>query len=206
MNKGLVAAVVPLVVGLLVLIASLFGTESGKEVSQVKTLYDRVGALEDKYREVQLLNQKQTEKIAKLTIELATKYAPDLAVKEFMDNAPFPAWTKIAGEGGTIPVMWHINSNYELDYKVSKEFYVGKTDYQVWPLEVADGFYKTDLFVLQNLIGTCEEESIKYTPTGPLLGPLKDEPPTSVMICKWPTKIMGKLAIAGVVLPKGGGG
>jgi outer membrane murein-binding lipoprotein Lpp len=202
MNKAILSAAVAIMVGILGVAGTSINSKAEREAQKMDTLYSRVSDLEVKYAQEQAINRKQSEVIADLKTELASKFVTqEVAIKDFMDNAPFPAWAKLVKEG--MPEMWHINPYYEMDFKISKEFYVGKNDFEVWPRNIAQGYYERDVFVMNTLLGKCEEEEVNYTPTGPMVGPTPGEPVYNILVCKWPTKIAGKLAIAGVVLPAG---
>lgn len=202
MNKAILSAAVAVLVGIISVAGTSINSKTERDARNMEVLYERVSDLESKYMEVQALNQEQSEKISDLKSELASKFVTqEVAIKDFMDNAPFPAWAKLVKEG--MPEMWHINPYYEMDFKISKEFYVGKNDFEVWPRSIAQGYYEKDVFIMDTLLGKCEEEEVNYTPTGPMVGPTPGEPTYNILVCKWPTKIAGKLAIAGVILPAG---
>lgn len=198
MNGAVIGVIGTLAVGLLAFAAEYIASTRMQDVDLVRVLYERVEDLEGRYREVALANQSQAENITKLTIQLATKYEPDQAVKEYIDNMPFPAWVKVTQGDTDSPelVMWYLNDEYEEAFGVTKEKYIGKTDFNIWPKDIALGFYERDLAVLSSLSSHCSDESVLYTPIGPLV----EATPEHAQICKWPTTIGGKRAVAGQLM------
>lgn len=199
MNGAIIGVIATLVVGVLAFTADYVSSTRVQDVELVKVLYSRVESLEGKYRRVALENRDQAANIAKLTIQLATKYEPDKVVKEYIENMPFPAWVKVTQGVADEQefVMWYLNEEYERMFSIPKERYIGKTDFDIWPKEIALGFYQNDLAVLHSLTGNCTDERISYTPTGPLI----EGTPEHAQICKWPTTIGGKKAVAGQLMP-----
>ncbi len=61
----------------------------------------------------------------------------------FMDNSPGIAWIKDE-EGRHV----YLSKNYERRFGVKLDDWLGKTDYELWPLETAQEFRKNDLIVL----------------------------------------------------------
>ena len=68
-----------------------------------------------------------------------------------LDSMPFPAWVKSCSVKGNIPEfrMHFCNRAYEDMFNKSRTIYIGKTDYDMWPREIADRFYYHDLEVLR---------------------------------------------------------
>lgn len=199
MNGAVVGVVATILVGLIAFTADYIASTRVQDVELVKVLYNRVENLEGQYRKVAIMNQAQAANITKLTIQLATKYEPDQAVKEYIENMPFPAWVKVTqGEADDQEfVMWYLNEEYERMFSIPKERYIGKTDFDIWPKDIALGFYVNDLAVLNSSTSNCSDERITYTPTGPLIEGTTEH----AQICKWPTVIGGKKAVAGQLLP-----
>ena len=201
MNKAIVAAIAVILAAFLAFLEKSNSSERAEQSALIGILYQRVDALEEKYLRVVTQNQIQASKITKLTIELSDKYSPDEALKTYIDNMPFPAWVKVVNGSGSAAefTMWHLNREYEDVFNIRKESYIGKTDFEVWPQRLALGFYENDLSILNTEISACNREEIKYTPIGPIM-----ESTEFVQVCKWRTKIMGKRAVAGQLLPSSG--
>lgn len=73
-------------------------------------------------------------------------------------DLPFAYWFK-----DTQLTMMYINSQYEKQFNIKSADYVNKTDYDVWPLDMADKFVTTDKTLLASnnefIIDTEEVES-----------------------------------------------
>lgn len=69
----------------------------------------------------------------------------------FVESMPIPCWIK-----DTYGVMRFLNNAYEKIYDVRKDNYIGKTDDQVWPPEIAEAFKKRDDEVYEGKV-------VKYT-------------------------------------------
>lgn len=65
---------------------------------------------------------------------------------------PYPAFVKVVQrdpENNSVSfVMQMVNEAYEKQFKVGEWDYAGKTDYEIWPKEVADVYYQHDATVL----------------------------------------------------------
>lgn len=197
--NGYLTAAAAVVVGLFALIGDSLISEKNENIELVKVLYDRVENLESKYVKLSSTNHDQANSILKLRMQLATKYEPDQTIKDYIENMPFPAWVKVVQGDLNSPefVMWYLNEAYERTFDVTKERYIGKTDSEIWPKGLALEFYKNDLLVLNSFSSNCRDESINYTPLGPLAkGETED-----TQVCKWPTTIGGKRAVAGQIMP-----
>jgi len=70
-------------------------------------------------------------------------------LKSFIDQMEFPAWIKVVRrDGDNIKfVMLEINLAYTEVFGIKRTDYVGKTDHDVWPKEIADSFSISDLRV-----------------------------------------------------------
>lgn len=75
----------------------------------------------------------------------------------FIEHMPLPCWAKDLN----FKMIW-INAEYEQNWNIKKSQYEGKTDFDVWPKEIADQFRYHDLLVMQNktLLETIEEVPI----------------------------------------------
>lgn len=65
----------------------------------------------------------------------------------FLDNLNIPAWFK--DRDG---VMKYINTSYSLTFAVTPQQYVGRTDIEVWPPEVARNFTRNDAEVVHRRV------------------------------------------------------
>ncbi len=62
----------------------------------------------------------------------------------FMDNTPNVAWMK-DDEGRYV----YINKSYERRFGVKTDSWLGKTDFDIWPREIAEGYRQNDRIVLE---------------------------------------------------------
>ena len=70
------------------------------------------------------------------------------ALEKMMRQLPYPAWIKLAlpkSDGGWEFRMQYINPSYEARMGVPLLDYVGKTDFDVWPHEVASAYFANDM-------------------------------------------------------------
>jgi hypothetical protein len=140
-------------------------------------LYERLAQLEERV-------EKQARQITTLTIELSRKYEPDGALRSYMNNMPFPAFIKIVerdAANNPIFINWHINPAYQTRYEIDRAAYKGATDFEMWPKEIATAYNSFDRYVLA--IGKAQCDIV-----------IKQR------VCKWPTIVEGKQAIAGIIL------
>jgi PAS domain S-box-containing protein len=75
--------------------------------------------------------------------------------RAFMDNSPFIAWAK-DDQGRHI----YLNRAYEDRFGVKLDDWYGKTDFELWPADIAELFWKNDQMVLSsNGLTQIEEET-----------------------------------------------
>ena len=171
------------------------------DADMVQTLYKQVQYLQERMAQQQETMQEklfaQQAQIVSLKLQLSEKYEHTSILKEYLDAMPYPAWIKVADttDNGVIKVItnWHINDAYEKFFGITNEFYNGKTDFEVWPNEVARQFFANDTAVLLRLTNKCKSETFPnkvFDGTKDLTG----------YVCKWPLQVEGRPAIAGQVL------
>lgn len=100
--------------------------------------------------------QKASEDIIKTHVETQVKKANGVPWS-FIDNTPIPCWAKDINSR----YLW-INDEYCQQWNIKKSQFEGKTDYEVWPPDVAEEFRTNDLRVIHNkiLIETIEKVPI----------------------------------------------
>lgn len=107
-----------------------------------RIVMDRLGAVEESNEECMEENQELMRELGILKTNLIVMQASS-------DSAPFAAWMK-----NTDGKMIFVNAKYEAKFLLcrgfTKEDYLGKDDYAVWPKEVADSFRKNDAMVLRD--------------------------------------------------------
>jgi PAS domain-containing protein len=110
----------------------------------------------------------------------------------FLDSMMLPSWYKdVTG------VMRYINSAYTMTFNVSPAEYIGKTDYEVWPAEIARAFRRHDAMVV------AQRATIQFHE----LIPTSDRslPPQQWFVCKFPVidPISGEVkGVGGWCMPK----
>lgn len=86
-------------------------------------------------------------------------------LQSYLDSIPTPAWIKRLNDDGLFE-MYMINKKYSEYYGIAKNRYEGKTDYQVWPREIADQWHVNDMHVYYTGGYLRSNESIPIKGTG----------------------------------------
>ncbi len=173
------------------------GNVKQADADLVAALYDQVQQLQVQITERDKEMFGLQSQITGLRIQLSKKYEASEILRGYLDAMPHPAWIKIANKHNDEVefVMWHINAQYEDYFDVSAGRYVGRTDYQVWPHQVADQFYKNDRLVLSRMDDHCMYERFPHYPTDP------EQDSAGGYVCKWVLTVDGQIAIAGQLIP-----
>ena len=108
-------------------------------------------------------------------------------ISSFVTSIPLPCWIKDANKK-----ILYINSAYEKIYNIAYEDYVGRTDYEVWPKDVADSFTQNDQDVLEN----GKVYSVEIITSNNKNGKKRDH----ITVVKFPIRSKGEIiGIAGLV-------
>lgn len=183
------------VVALVTAVASISGSYfmwSGSvkqaDAEMVRTLYEQVQEQQKTIFELQ-------GEVVSLRIQLSKQHEASNILKEFLDASPHATWIKlVVGDGSEIRfVMWHINQAYEDLFNVSLGRYEGKTDFDIWPHQVARRFYENDMLTLSKMDDYCVYEDFTDGPNE-IAG-------KGGYVCKWVITVDGQIAIAGQVIP-----
>lgn len=85
-----------------------------------------------------------------------------------LDSLESPAWYKIKvdDEDGIKFIMCYVNPAYETFFNVKKSEYIGKTDFNIWPQEIAEKFYDNDLMTYDSKTSIEFMESVTNINTG----------------------------------------
>lgn len=179
--------------------ASIYIEEQKSEDKLVQMIYQQhadVSREMQQLREDFITQQFQSKlEILELQALLAERFDANQLLKDYLDGMYHPAWIKVLDEDKNKFVMWHINDAYEEEFDVSKERYVGKTDFDVgrWPESVALIFEENDFMALEYADTVCRQEPVT----------LRSGETTMGISCKWPLTLEGKKAIAGqIFLPQ----
>lgn len=161
------------------------------DIDLVKTFSTQLTEVQEKLFAAQM-------KIVRLELELGSKYGSNESLKQLLDSMSYPAWVKVTEPDPTNPKrpkikMWYINTAYENFFKVKRDYYIGKTDFDVWPLSVAVSFYENDLHVLERSSSRCVTEAFPSR--------IFDKGDTMKrFVCKGAFKLNGMRSVAGQVL------
>lgn len=135
------------------------------DVDQLKIMYARIESLEDRVDTLQstitalsVENAKITEvnRQQKIKIEILknqikySKNAGVFAVYALVEDLHVPAWCKRYDDETARFIMGYINSAYESTYGITREKYVGLSDFEAHPPEIAKEFYKNDMRIIED--------------------------------------------------------
>lgn len=85
----------------------------------------------------------QGKEILRLMSELQDKTSQMDLLQSFIEALPFPAWIKQKGDDGVFRIVT-INENFVIRYGISKKRAVGKSDFELYPLDLAEEYQRGD--------------------------------------------------------------
>lgn len=85
----------------------------------------------------------QGKEILRLMSELQDKTSQTDLLQSFIEALPFPAWIKQRGDDGIFRIVT-INENFVIRYGISKKRAVGKSDFDLYPLDLAEEYQRGD--------------------------------------------------------------
>ena len=91
----------------------------------------------------------QGKEILRLMSELQDKTSQTDLLQSFIEALPFPAWIKKRGDDGIFRIVT-INENFVIRYGISKKRAVGKSDFELYPLDLAEEYQRGDREVHQS--------------------------------------------------------
>jgi PAS domain-containing protein len=147
----------------------------------------------ESFRDVMLQDAKSVQRKIESTTAVMNG-----ALQDFCEPLDYPCWYKLAEyqEDGTVVFyMQYLNAAYEREFGKPRDEYVGQTDFQVWPREIAEVFFAHDASVLASGKQTRFVEQVPVNinnPSGPKVAREFD---------KWIIKRNGKVGIAGMMRP-----
>ena len=195
MSENLEVGLRDLFVAVVTAMATILGSYFVFAGSAKQSDVDMVETLATQYKELQKTLFEQQSELISLRIELSRRYEASNVLKGYLDPMPNPAWIKVVRDADSATptfVLWHINSAYEGFFGVTKALYVGRTDFDIWPNDIALAFYENDLKSLLKMGSHCIREEFPQSPNSKkLLGGY---------VCKWVTEVDGQLAVAGQLL------
>jgi len=131
------------------LVAAFFlfsGTQGGNNASMLESAFNQINK-----QEVTMTNMRaELIKTQIRVIDLESKLRENVNRKEllqgYINSLPFPAWIKKRREDGMFEMVM-INEAYTAEYKKTPTQYIGKTDYEVHPHDLAVQYEINDLQV-----------------------------------------------------------
>lgn len=103
----------------------------------------------------------KNSEIVRLLALVNSKVSDTEVLQYFLDALPFPAWIKIKDEGDNgMFRMLMINSAYEDYYNIRKDRYVGNTDFDIHPYDIASRFSANDQVVFESKDYVNVEENV----------------------------------------------
>lgn len=142
----------PLVTGLGVAVIStgglLYSALLDRGAGAAETTFERVTALEERADALTRANAELSVTLAKLQIKL--EQAPDQmeALRRYLSGLDRPAWIKVYEPDRDRFVMLYLNHAYAVAYGVSRALYIGRTDFEIYPYQVARRYHENDSNVL----------------------------------------------------------
>ena len=148
-------------VSLLLGILIYHNTTTSNESERMRLLWERIATLETQQIESAKRYEEQGEtyrtQIAELNVQMvnlrlqASKSEDaEKVLQTFLDAMPFPAWAKEEVPGNPARLqMILLNNAYVYTIGKTKREYIGRTDFAIWPKDIAQEFYDNDLKVLE---------------------------------------------------------
>lgn len=168
---------------------------------EIKELRKEVQELRQGNLELRGQVQSKDFQIMKLVAEREYELDRFKLLASVMDDDPAIAWVKraeVLPSGEIAFTMFYINPNYEKAYSVRLEKYKGKTDFDIWPPEIAEGYYRADLEVYTNKTRRCAIENVPQHALKPIG---KDNLVSPAFVCKWAINLQnGDWAIGGRII------
>jgi len=91
-------------------------------------------------------NANKALKILDLEIKIRELENRKGTIESYIEDIPAPVWIKQLNKDKMFEML-HLNKQYLSNYGIDKRTYIGKTDYDFWPKEVADTFRDEDFEV-----------------------------------------------------------
>lgn len=107
---------------------------------------ERMRAQDETISNLQAQITKANIRIIDLEAQVRAEVNHGEILQSYLDSVPTPAWIKRLNDDGLFE-MYMINKKYSEYYGIAKNRYEGKTDYQVWPREIADAWHANDMRV-----------------------------------------------------------
>ena len=126
--------------------------ENNQEFSEIQTVLTYLSEEVDKLRVKDTKNLKiildQGKQIMQLTAQLHDKTTQADLLNGFMESIPYPAWIKQQGDDGIFRIVT-INERFTVQYGLTKARAIGRSDYELFPLDLAEDYQAGDRKVLE---------------------------------------------------------
>lgn len=125
-------------------------------IARIKNLEETIGALRDE------LNSAE-QKIFELEKIISSQFNKIKILELYCKNIPGPTWLKRLDKDNHLRMLF-VNNKYTEVWGTTDEYYKDKTDYEVWPEEIANKFKEGDELVIQYKRG---QKLIEVIPNNP---------------------------------------
>lgn len=151
-KRSLGPAIIGALVAVLVASIQILPIGQGQLWDRVKVLEQEVDELETLNRNLTLedINNRETLALLKIEVEKLSDVDPSKTISDFLDSIPSPAWCKTWDAVDQVFVMESINDVFEYVYRITKENYEGKTDFDIHPIELAQEYFNNDFEIWSN--------------------------------------------------------
>lgn len=181
-RSKIIAALATIIVALL----GFLGIMISAAQQDRKLLQDQINIMTTRIDKLVKENVKERRLVLELKLELRQVNTKQKILQGFIDSVPLPMWTK--RKDGELFRMIMINNAYQRYFDRSKFEYEGRTDFDVYPIEIAKEFQANDWRVYNSRRHVCKKENM---PEG-----------RTVDVCKFPV-IVGsdeKIGVGGIVI------
>ena len=110
---------------------------------QLAQAQEHIKSQRDELNQYRALQIAHGLRVIELESKLAEKTDRETIIKEFLNHFPFPIWMKAQREDGFFEMVF-LNDAYTVTFGKTKTEYVGRTDFEVWPKDVAQKFHDND--------------------------------------------------------------
>ena len=171
----------------------------GYIASRGKTKNDRLNKVEDRADRLEQDNRDLHEsliqaqgKIMQMESEMGQEYDRLKSIKQYYDLIPQPAWLKDENHR-----MLGINRAYSEKFHITEEFYIGKSDRQMYDSKYWKPIAENDDEVLHTMRGKLYEETVPMLFAQKGIDTVQER---TFLVAKFPVKINGHYGIGGILV------
>jgi hypothetical protein len=167
------------------------GTIDSNKADLLETAFEQIERQSKEIVQLRELLVESQVKLISLEQQLRIGGTKSEIIGQYLDSMPFPAWIKVYEEDKKAFVMYYINDALTIEFGIRKVDYIGKTDYELYPTELANMYSLSDHKVF---------ESGTYTKTTEV-GIIADGSRQAYTTYKFPVRINGdRKAIGGIAI------